>query len=349
MKKKYLVFAALAMVICSCDEWDQVFTADYGKADVEKPVTMTPNATIAELKALYVKDGNPVKIEADMVIGGQVVTEDRSGNVYRSIYIQDESGAIELKIGKTGLYNDYKLGQWIYVKCSGLTLGKYNGMLQLGYDDPTGDYETAYIDVQYIIDTHIFKGSIDNPLDPKVVAEADLQKPENLGCYVTLNGVKYGSVANPAGEIFCLIYIDPNKDKSSNDNRIFLSGTGKNYQPVEDPTWGVNTWAMSKQGFLSYLESGVWDKAQYNNYNNSLTEVKETLRKNASAYAVSQYFHMGSTDVQVRTSGYARFADTEIKQEIRSGATISLTGILTIYRDETQFTLIDLGGVKIEE
>ena len=107
MKRIYFALIAAIFVLASCEEWDQVFTTDYGKADVYEPVTMTPNTTIAQLKALY-KSG-PVKIEKDIVIGGQVVSEDRSGNVYKSIYIQDATGGIELKIGKNALYNDYKL------------------------------------------------------------------------------------------------------------------------------------------------------------------------------------------------------------------------------------------------
>jgi hypothetical protein len=56
---------------------------------------------------------------------------------------------------------------------------------------------------------------------------------------------------------------------------------------------------------------------------------------------------MGKTGVQVRSSGYARFADTEIPEEILNGsATVTFTGILTKYKGEAQFTLIDLNGVK---
>ena len=120
MKRIYFALIAAIFALTSCEEWDQVFTTDYGKADVYEPVTMTPNTTIAELKALY--KNAPVKIDKDILIGGQVVSEDRSGNIYKSLYIQDATGGIELKIGKNALYNDYKLGQWVYVKCSGLTI-----------------------------------------------------------------------------------------------------------------------------------------------------------------------------------------------------------------------------------
>ena len=340
-------FAAALTLLASCDEWEPVFTGDYGKADVYKPVTLTPNKTIMELKSLY--KNAPVKIEDGIIIGGQVISEDRSGNIYKSIYIQDATGAIEVKIGKNSLYNDYKLGQWVYVKCSGLTLGAYNGMIQLGYEDASGEYETSYLDVQYIIDTHIFRGELDTPLAPKKVAESDLLKEENLGCYVEIDGLKYGSVKNPKGEIFCLIYVDSSKDKKSDSNRIFLSSTGKDYKPVKDPSWGIKTWAMSKQGFISYLKSGVLDEGMLNDNSKPISdpELKATLIKNADAYAVSQYFRMGSTDVQVRTSGYAKFADTQIDKKILDGAEVNMKGIITVYKNAVQFTLIDLNGVEI--
>lgn len=340
-------FAAALTLLASCDEWEPVFTGDYGKADVYKPVTLTPNKTIMELKSLY--KNAPVKIEDGIIIGGQVISEDKSGNIYKSIYIQDATGAIEVKIGKNSLYNDYKLGQWVYVKCSGLTLGAYNGMIQLGYEDASGEYETSYLDVQYIIDTHIFRGELDTPLAPKKVAESDLLKEENLGCYVEIDGLKYGSVKNPKGEIFCLIYVDSSKDKKSDSNRIFLSSTGKDYKPVKDPSWGIKTWAMSKQGFISYLKSGVLDEGMLNDNSKPISdpELKSTLIKNADAYAVSQYFRMGSTDVQVRTSGYAKFADTQIDQKILNGTEVNLRGILTKFDGKPQFTLIDLNGVEI--
>ena len=323
-------FASLAL-LASCDEWEPVFTGNYGEADIYEPVTMTPNTTILELKKMYT-EGTPLTIEKDIIIGGQVISEDKSGNIYKSLYIQDATAGIELKLGKNGLYNDYKLGQWVYVKCSGLTLGAYNGMIQLGCEDPTNDYETSYMEAQYLIDTHVFRGEIGTPLTAKKVAETDLTKEENLGCYVELDGLTYGN------EIFLLVYIDPNKDTKDNDNRIFFS----------DKTWGVTTWAMSKQGFINYLESGVFDSGSTNT-GRKVTDVKPILIKNASAYSVSQYFKMGSSDVQVRTSGYARFADPQIDPAILSGnAKVNMKGILSIYKGQAQFTLIDLeDGVEI--
>jgi hypothetical protein len=224
-------------------------------------------------------------------------------------------------------------------KMQWLDFGSYEGMLQLGYTDPTGEYETAYIDVQYIIDTHVFRGALDTPLQPKVLTESQILDKQYFGEYVTLKGLKYGN-SKGASEIFCLIYVDANQDKKANSNRIFLS----------DKSYGVTTWAMSKQGYLAYLNAGKFDSAATADGAKKISDpaFKQVLVKNASSQTVSQYFVMGSTDVQIRTSGYAKFADTAIDASVLSGASsVNITGILTNYRGAAQFTLIDLSGVEI--
>ena len=58
----------------------------------------------------------------------------------------------------------------------------------------------------------------------------------------------------------------------------------------------------------------------------------------------------GGTEIQIRTSGYCKFSDTEIDPAILSGAkTIDVTGVLTMYQGSLQFLLNDLNGVKIND
>ena len=158
MKRYLTIIFAAAALFAGCEEWQPVFTGEYENPEYKEPQTMTPTMTIADLKDLYVANGNkPVTIEEPILIGGQVTTSDKVGNLYKSFYIQDETAGIEIKVGQNGLYNEYRLGQWVYVQCEGLTVGDYNGMIQVGYSDPTGEYETAYIEHMSIINTHIFK------------------------------------------------------------------------------------------------------------------------------------------------------------------------------------------------
>lgn len=372
MKKIYTILFVAAAFFASCEEFQPVFTGKYPESQPQIPVVLEKNMSILDLKDLYASCGNkPVTLTADIVISGKVTTSDQVGNLYKSLYIQDETAGIEVKIGRNGLYNEYKLGQTIYVNCTGLTLGDYNGMVNLGYSDynshsleesgvqpeiypgigyclPYKDYETSYLEHPYIIDQHVFKGEYGDPVEPVVIRESDLHKKENLGRLVTIENLKY------ANEIFLLFYHNPNlsgEAKKAPTNRFFAS-TDYDESPK---TYGVTTWALSELLFKELLYKGNFDgvdRQDGQKYTRDYIERDSdgnVLKCDilTDAYAVSQYFKMGSTEVQVRTSGYARFADTLIPEEVRAGsATVTFTGILTEYDGEAQFTLIDLDGVK---
>ena len=326
--KKILVFLLAIAALASCREWDPVLTLNYPEPPGREPMMASVNTSIAALKQLYLDNGSkPVEIRSRVVIGGQVISSDRSGNIYRDLYIQDGSGAICIKLGKSSLYSDYHLGQWVFVDCSGLTVGAYNGMPQLGIEDETGSNETAYIDAQYLIDTHVFRGREAALPEPRVVTAAELGqalrdggfKSPLWGAYVKLPGLTYGN------QIFALLYPDGNS----------------NIQ-LRDKTYGVTTWAMSKAGLLANIAAGKFDE--------KLTdETRASLIANASPVTMSQYFSLSGTDVQIRTSGYSRFADAEIPADVLGGAAVDVAGILTIYRDQAQFTLIDLDGVQLAQ
>ena len=343
MKRIYTLIIAAAALFAGCEEFQPVFTGEYDTPSMSYVYTdadfgeLTP---IADVKALY--NGTPVDITGNIVIKGQVVTSDKEGNVYKSFYIQDETGGIEIKVGKNGLYNEYKLGQWIYVDCSDLTVGSYEGMLQVGFKDPTGEYDTAYLEHSLLIDTHVFKGAMateEELIKPVKIAGNQVYDSKYLGTLVTIEGLTYHN------KVFCICYINPNivaeEDKKSNENRFFLDD--------EDPdNWGIDTWAMSETLFKEHVENGDFDEVVMNDG----VKVKERKSKIIpQPYTMNQYFVMpGLTGVQrflqVRSSGYAKFSDTKIPEPVLNGSeTLTLTGILTKYDSEMQFTLIDLDGV----
>lgn len=378
MKKTIIaIFALAALASCQSliEEWQPVFSIDPDEPAWFVPYTeeTLPDfsgtfTTIKDLKAMY-KNGKPMEITGNVWIKGQVTSSDKTGNIYRELYIQDKTGGIDLKLGKSSLYSEYSLGQWVYVHCDGLTLGAYNGMPQLGLEadqTTTNDYETSYIDVQVIIDQHVFRGAFDKPLKPAEVTEADVKasisagfKGDLWGKLVTIKGLTYGN------EIFALFYPNSNLPHTSAnpENRVFLSDKG---------TWGINTWACSKAKYIEYLNSGVWDSAEvgsgatrYGSIKGKPSEYlkpgktldsfgadadltyKEIMIKYANGNYVSHYFKLGSTDIQVRTSGFARFADIQLDPAILNGATVDITGILTIYSGSAQFSLIDEPSVSV--
>ena len=375
--KKYLFAIAALAAVASCkslkEEWDPVFTINqpdaayklpYTEAQLKETEGLEEITSIEDLKALY-KTG-PVTIDQNIWIKGKVISSDKSGNIYNGMYIQDgksaaDGSAITLKLGKSSLYNEYPVGSWVYVKCQNLTLGAYNGMLQLGMgadQTATNEYETSYINLQAIIDAHVFRGFQDEPFAPVALTEDALKAAVSAGAsdkiwgkVVTLKGCVYGD------QIFALFYPNSNMaHKSGNpENRVFLSDNG---------TWGVDTWACTKAGYIGYLQSGVWDKAEVGSgatrYGSILgtprgylgddadkfgadafLTYKEIMVKYAAANYISHYFKLGGTDVQVRTSGYAKFADTKLSSGILEKKPVTITGIITLYDGAAQISLVD--------
>ena len=269
MKKLFLAIAALAAAV-SCqsliEEWQPVFGSPKEPAEeVLVNYDSRVTHTIAQLKAMYTTAKTPVKIEEPVWIAGQVISTDRTGNVYRELYIQDTTGVIDVKVGRSSMYSDYHLGQWIYIYATGLTLGEYDGTLQLGVKSdtsgPNADYEVAYIDTQLLIDSHIFKGAIGQRILPIEVTDAQIKaavaegKQSPLwGRYVYVKDLTYGCkkdyYTHVTEKVFFFIYKDPNaKDKKASTNRFFFS----------DGTYSVNRWAITKNRMSTYLKEGRLD------------------------------------------------------------------------------------------
>lgn len=387
MKAKVLILAAALCAFSSCtsliEEWQPVFTFKYEDGAAFVPVDMDSqvNCTIAQLKANYTTHGKPWQINENLIIKGEVTTSDEDGNVYREIYIQDETGGLDVKLGRSSSYDDFKVGQIIYIKCFGLVIGEYGyksgnyggaGLVQLGYigdgyaDYSTGvtsiqpEYETAYLDLLPIVNKHIFRGKILPPEERIQPADnirgADLTKDVNVGRLAKLKNVKYGNSVN-GKEIFCLFYPDPNLNHTKNEawNRVFLSSPTDRVNGA-DYTFNIKTWALTKHRFQVLAESGVWDDVEIGDGSGTVGSAitkfenfgyempyKKVILEHPGAQSVSHYFMYDGTEVQVRTSGYARFADVEIPADVLDGSkNLDFVGILSRYQGSAQFTILDV-------
>lgn len=105
--------------------------ADMDTPDLEIPeATLTANMTILDLKEKYADQ--TVQIDEDIVIKGRVVSSDASGNIYKSLVIQDETAAIAFSLNQSSMYVTYRLGQEVLVNMKGLYIGYYRGLQQVG-------------------------------------------------------------------------------------------------------------------------------------------------------------------------------------------------------------------------
>ncbi|MFN3342122.1 MAG: DUF5689 domain-containing protein [Flavobacteriales bacterium] len=82
--------------------------------------------TIADLRAMYA--GSPIHFQSDQTVFAVVTADEVSGNLYKNVYIQDNTGAINIRLRSSGgLY----VGDSIRLNLTGTVLSSYNGMMQI--------------------------------------------------------------------------------------------------------------------------------------------------------------------------------------------------------------------------
>lgn len=192
--KTTLLCALGAMSISSCVKKE--FDSPPDSSQVDPSLTITaPISAVAE-GAFYL-ESNKGRIMGDTTICGIVIGNDKSGNIYKQLYIQDTAGgAIALVLDRTNLYGDYPIGRKIYVKLKGLYLVNYRGLPEITYDiDATGG--TTGIPSS-LISTFIVRGSYPNTITPKVVTIADLftSPAKYLNTLVTLENMQFATGSN---------------------------------------------------------------------------------------------------------------------------------------------------------
>ena len=125
---KYFLIIIVVMLF-SC-----VKNRDFNAPELECSASNFTFITISELKNMY--NGDTFQIQEDLVIKGYVISSDKEGNFFNTIYFQDESSnpsegmQIELELRDSHLFFD--VGQQIIIKLKGLYLGKSNDTYKIG-------------------------------------------------------------------------------------------------------------------------------------------------------------------------------------------------------------------------
>lgn len=189
-------FNTATLVITTC-----LVMASCQKKFTDPPLIGNPdvvaNITIKDIKARY-NSGKPVAITDDAVIEGIVSCDDKSGNYYQQIAIQDATGGVLLRLGTFNLFNNYPVGRKVFVKLKGLYLGQYSGTLQFGggIDSPYINQGGVTLLAANLIDQHVIKGALNQPLVPQVVTVSQLStniQDKYVSTLIKLVGFEFAS------------------------------------------------------------------------------------------------------------------------------------------------------------
>ena len=127
--KNLFYLAIITLSISSC-------LRDYDAPPIAKPeYNGSANMTIAQLRQRYAgtQADSPVLIDVDFVIKAYVTGNDETGNIYKQVYIQDQTGAINIGVDQNSIYSALKVGQEIFMNLHGLSMVNYGGELQIGF------------------------------------------------------------------------------------------------------------------------------------------------------------------------------------------------------------------------
>lgn len=272
MKRIYsisIIMLALVMALGSCKKWEspefQAPTYTGKKA----------NKTIADIKARHTVLSQNV-LDSICSYGGQrfivkavVVSSDEGGNCYKYITVQDKTGGIEIAIDQGSLFNEYPVGQIVYLNCDGLVVGDYRNKYQIGWI-----YENSI-------------GRINYMMLERYLSKDGLPSMENI------------NELSPCGGI-CEI----NSDADLSDMKVNCLCTIKKAR-----------FASACHGLQLATDDVTCDRALEN------------------------------FSIVVRTSNYAKFRNIIID----ATKEYDLTGILTIYKNDYQFTLRTVDDIREAE
>ncbi len=167
---KWMKAAAMIIGIASLSACKKTFDQPPGPADPN----IVANMSIANLKALHTTPRAYDIITQDIIISGVVVANDKSGNFYKQLFIQDTTGAIQILLDATDLYGSYPVGRRVFVKCKDLCLSDYNNTIQLGVKANINGVPSQEGIPAASVGRHLIGGSLNNPVEPIEVTLNDL-------------------------------------------------------------------------------------------------------------------------------------------------------------------------------
>lgn len=129
-----LTLVLLAATFTACER-------DYDMPPLNEPQYSLPadaqTITISELREKYAAatSSAPITIEDSLWLRARIGGDDRSGNIYKSIYVQDETGGIAFLIDQSNVYTDFSAGQEVLIDLKGLCISVYGKEQQIGHPD----------------------------------------------------------------------------------------------------------------------------------------------------------------------------------------------------------------------
>ena len=195
-----------------------------------------PTKTIAEVKTAYAN--NTATITDDIIIEGYVSSSDESGNVYKTIYLQDApenpTQGLVVSVDAVSTYTSYPQGSKVYIKLKGLAFGKYGSVLQVGYNnlDPVTNTTTFGRIPEKLVGNHLVRSCAPKvKIVPKVITLSQLASTIDplIGALVQVNNAEFPinllcNIYAPNGTSVDRQIVDPTRNIPASSRVVRNSG-----------------------------------------------------------------------------------------------------------------------------
>ena len=194
--KKILYSALVAIVMIACQKYpepEQVFSS-YALED-----SLAAGWEIKTIEEFQMMNNSevPYQVTEKYLMRGIVTADDESGNIYKSIYIQDETAGICLSLDQVNIYTYMPRGQEVIIEMQGMWLGKYLGAYQVG--DSTTHYQYGYQMGRYdwtkeLVKKHFYTNGypdLTKVPEPKEIESAGEILSTDYGMLVKLKNIRF--------------------------------------------------------------------------------------------------------------------------------------------------------------
>lgn len=335
MKKIFRICAALAVVCAVAGCYNDFDTPAPAKVYADEDFAELEHLSIAGLKQLFLAEHGDISgtgsntswedtkftqvgqsaTGKDYYIKGKVMSNDEQGNVYKSLHLVDDTGAIEVKL-TTGIYFTYPMGEfdratgtipthWVYVKVTGLYVGNYRMMLSVG-EGPTESYNKVG--------------------EHKFYANSNIENPTEIARRVFLGGdaeLKLGEEILEIDETNYSQYFGKDAPAEALGKLALIKGVTCRY------------WDIGSNLYPSWMSTDVRPVISKRWYKWGFSEVNPKTKVTNNLYASVLFSYLDAAPSQtlkagvyvIRSSGYSRFSKKPILKDGAKGDILAIYGI----------------------
>lgn len=180
MKLRFLIFILALLVACAC--------YDQHSSPSQDLFNEASNYTFAQLRQLCEKQC--ATIDEDLICIGRITSSDRESNFYRTLVIEEASGAAEIKVGTHSLASKFPIGLEVALRLNGTAVKVENGVIQVGLPPQIYDSTPREMEAWAVINKHLIRGTSVESIEPLACDIASLDITQ-CGRFVKIDNLSY--------------------------------------------------------------------------------------------------------------------------------------------------------------